>query len=201
LNGMIREMHGFPWIKNEAILRDSIAKDSRVRMLAICIAVGVIAGLVVAGVRLNLGLPGHKALFWMPAVIIARMLGRCRVGATAGAAATAFTTFALGGNLAGGPMGLPLVVAAGAFLDLVIGSLERGKVPAWLHVPTIGVAGMLANLICLTKRLFLPAGLGAHLLSNASGFWFQFCSYAIFGLAAGLIAAIAARFVRRRQCL
>ncbi len=194
-------MHGFPWIKNGIPLRDSIAKDSQIRMLMVCIAVGAIAGLVVAGVRLNLGLPGHKALFWMPAVIIARMLGRCRAGATAGAAATAFTTFALGGNLAGGPMGLPLVVVAGAFLDLVIGTLESRKVPAWLHVPAIGVAAMLANLICLTRRLLLPVGLGAHLLFDASGFWFRFCSYAFFGLVAGLIAAVVTHSVKRRRSL
>ena len=168
-------------------------------MLAVCIAVGAIAGLLVAGVRLNLGLPGHKALLWMPAVIVARMLGRCRVGATAGAAATAFTTFGLGGNLAGGPGGLPLTIVAGAFLDLVIGSLERGKVPAWLHVPIIAAAAMLANLICLTRRLFLPAGFGVHLLFDASGFWFRFCSYAFFGLVAGLIAAIVARSAGRRH--
>jgi hypothetical protein len=170
-------------------------------MLAVCLAVGTISGLLVAGLRLNLGLPGHKALLWMPAVIIARMLGRCRVGATAGAAGAAFTTFGLGGNLAGGPGGLPLVVVAGAFLDLVIGSLERGKVPAWLHVPIIGAAAMLANLICLTRRLFLPAGMGAHLLFDASGFWFRFCSYAFFGLAAGLVAGIAARCAGRRRRL
>ncbi len=192
-------MHGFPWTRNGITLRDSIAKDSQLWMLAVCIAVGAIAGLVVTAVRLNLGLPGHKALFWMPAVIIARMLGRCRVGATAGAAATAVTTFALGGNLAGSPMGLPLVLVAGAFLDLVIGTLESGKVPAWLHVPTIAVAAMLANLICLTRRLLLPAGFGVHLLFDVSGFWFQFCSYAFFGLAAGLITAIAARSIERRR--
>ena len=166
-------------------------------MPALCVALGVIAGLLVASVRLNLGLPGHKALFWMPAIIVARMMGRCRVGATAGAAATSFTTFALGGNLAGGPMGLPLIIVAGAFLDLVIGALERRKVPVWLHVPVIGAAAMLANLICLTRRLLLPAGFGAHLLLDTSGFWFQFCSYALFGLAAGLIAGIVACSARR----
>ncbi len=192
-------MHGFPWTRNGITLRDSVAKDGQIRMLAACAAVGVIAGLIVAGVRLNLGLPGHKALFWMPAVIVARRLGRCRVGATTGAAATALTTFALGGNLAGGPMGLPLIVAAGAFLDLVMIALESGKVPAWLHIPAIAVSAMLANLICLTKRVFLPAGFGVHLLFDVSGFWFQLCSYAFFGLAAGLIAAIAARSIERRH--
>jgi len=167
-------------------------------MLVVCIGVGAAAGVLVAGVRLNLGLPGHKALFWIPVVIVARILSRCRVGATSGAAATALTTFALGGNLAGGPVGLPLVVVAGAFLDLVASSLERGKVPTRLHVPIIAAAAMLANLICLTRRLLLPAGFGVHLLFDASGFWFRFCSYAFFGLAAGLIAGIVAHRARRR---
>jgi len=192
-------MHGFLWIRRGVTLRGSIAEGSRLRMLVACIAVGVIAGLVVAGVRLNLGLPGHKALLWMPAVIVARMLSRCRVGATAGSAAVVFTTFGLGGNLAGGPAGLLLTIVAGAFLDLVIRASESGSVPAWLHVPMIGVAAMLANLICLARRLLLPAGFGVHLLFDASGFWFRFCSYALFGLAAGLIAAMAARSIRRRR--
>jgi hypothetical protein len=61
---------------------------------------------------------------------------------------------------------------------------------------------MLAKLICLAKRLFPPAGFGVHLLFDASGFWFRFCSYAFFGLVAGLIAGIVARSAgRRRQCL
>ncbi len=192
-------MRGFPWTNEGVTLRRSIAEGAQLGMLAASIAVGVIAGLLVAHVRLNLGLPGHKALLWLPPIIVARMLGRCRIGATAGSAATACTTFALGGNLAGGPLGLPLLVAAGIFLDLVISSLESRKTPARLYVPIIAIAAMLANLICLGKRLLLPAGLGAHLLLNASGLWFRFCSYTGFGLAAGLIAAVTVYLVERRR--
>jgi hypothetical protein len=166
-------------------------------MLAASLAVGVIAGLLVAHLRLNLGLPGHKALLWLPPIIVARLLGRCRIGATAGSAAAGCTTFALGGNLAGGPLGLPLLIVAGIFLDLVISSLESRKVPAWLYVPSIGIAALCANLIGLGKRMLLPAGFGAHLLFNDSGFWFRFCSYALFGLAAGVLAALTACCVRR----
>ncbi len=192
-------MRGFPWTNERATLRHSIAEGARLGMLATPLAVGVIAGLLVAHVRLNLGLPGHKALLWLPPIIVARMLGRCRIGATAGSAATACTTFALGGNLAGGPLGLPLLVLAGIFLDLAIGSLESRKASARFYVPVIAVAAMFANLICLAKRLLLPTGLGAHLLLNASGLRFRLCSYALFGLAAGLIAGVTVYLNERRR--
>jgi hypothetical protein len=192
-------MRGFAWTNERATLRRSVAEGGQLKMLAAPLAVGVIAGLLVAHVRLNLGLPGHKALLWLPPIIVARMLGRCRIGDTAGSAATACTTFALGGNLAGGRLGLPLLVVAGIFLDLVISSLESRNAPARLYVPIIAIAAMLANLICLGKRLLLPAGLGAHLLFNASSLRFRLCSYALFGLAAGLIAGVTACFIERRR--
>ena len=190
-------MRGSLWIEKRAVLRSSLVEGGQFRMLAASVAVGVIAGLLVAHVRLNLGLPGHKALLWLPPILAARLLGRCRIGAAVGSAATGCTTFALGGNLAGGPLGLPLLVIAGIFLDLVIGALESRKTPVWLVVPTVAIAAMFANLICLGKRLLLPAGFGAHLLFNASGFWFRLCAYALFGLAAGLIAAVAACLLER----
>jgi len=130
-------MRGSLWIEKRAVLRSSLVVGVQFRMLAASVAVGVIAGLLVAHVRLNLGLPGHKALLWLPPILAARLLGRCRIGAAVGSAATGCTTFALGGNLAGGPLGLPLLVIAGIFLDLVIGALENRKTPVWLVVPTV----------------------------------------------------------------
>lgn len=94
-------------------------------MLAVSVAVGVIAGLFIGTVRLGLGLAGHKSLFWMTPVIIARLLGRCKAGTTAGALSAAFTTLAVGGRLAGGVLGLGLIGFAGIVLDVVINSLEK----------------------------------------------------------------------------
>ncbi len=190
-------MRGFPWIERTALLRGSLAKGSEVRTLAVCVAVGVITGLLVAAVRLNLGLPGHKALLWMPPIIVARLLGRCSGGATAAGAALVGTTFGAGGNLAGGFSGAPLILVACVFLDLVIHLLESREIAAWLQVPAVGAAGMFANLICLAKRLAVPSGFGAHLLLNATGFWWRLCSYAFFGLAAGLTGATVAHGLRR----
>jgi hypothetical protein len=190
-------MHGSLWIGRRVVLAGSLAKGSQLRMWVACLAVGVITGLLVAGIRLNLGLPGHKALLWMPPIIIARLLSHCSGGATTAGAALVGTTFGVGGHLAGGSSGAPLILIACAFLDLVIHLLERRRISAWLHVPAVGVAAMFANLICLGKRLFLPEGFGAHLLLNVSGFWARFCSYAFFGLAAGLIAATTAYYLQR----
>jgi hypothetical protein len=190
-------MRGVPWIEDRVILPGSLAKSGQLPMLAACLAVGVLAGILVAAVRLNLGLPGHKALLWMPPILVARRLSRCRGGVTAGGAAMAGTTFGLGGHLAGGFAGLPLILAACAFLDLVIHWLESKRISGWRQVPMMGLAALVANLICLTKRLALPAGSGAHLLLDTSGFWFRFGSYACFGLVAGLVAAVTVQAVDR----
>lgn len=178
----------------------SIVKSRQLKMLAASIAVGVIAGLFIANVRLHLGLPGHKALFWMTPVIVARLLGRCRAGTTAGALSAAFTTFVLGSHLAGGVLGLPLIGFAGIILDAVINFLEKRKMSALLVIPIIGFTAMLANLLCLVKRLLVPLGHAPQLLFGISGFWLKLASYAFFGLMAGLIAAMLACLINRRRC-
>ena len=54
----------------------------------------------------------------------------------------------------------------------------------------LGLAGIIANLICLSKRMILPAGLSPHFILGFSESWLRLCSYAFFGLLAGIVAAI-----------
>lgn len=192
-------MRGSLLTKRKGDRWNSILKSHQLRMLAVSVAVGVIAGLFIGTVRLGLGLPGHKSLFWMTPVIIARLLGRCKAGTTAGALSAAFTTLAAGGRLAGGIMGLPLIGLAGIVLDVVINSLEKREMPALLVIPIIGITAMLANLLCLVKRLLVPLGPGSHFVFGVSGFWFKLICYAFFGLTAGLIAATLACLINHRR--
>ncbi|HUB24352.1 MAG TPA: hypothetical protein VL992_02905 [Tepidisphaeraceae bacterium] len=154
-----------------------------------CIAVGVLAGVAVAELQTPLHWPGHKVVFWMIPVLASRIAARARAGATAGASAAAATTFALGGRLAGGVWLMPLVILAGALLDLAAQWVDRraGSVRWWM--PIFGLAGLAGNLVCFIKRLFdfAPAafdrsGNFQELLSVAG-------SYAVFGLVAGLLGA------------
>jgi len=192
-------MLGFPLIERKTDRHSSIVSSHQLRMLALSLAVGVIAGLFVTHVRLRLGLPGHKALLWMTPVILVRLLGRCKAGTTAGALSAAFTTFVTGGHLAGGVLGLPLIGFAGLMLDVAINLAEKSGQPYLLTIPIVGLTAMFANLLCFVKRLLLPAGPAAHLIFRASGFWFDLSCYAFFGLIAGLVAATLAFLVTYRQ--
>ncbi len=168
-------------------------------MLLVSISVGVAAGIFIGGFRLHIGLPGHKALFWMPAVLIARLRGGCKAGTTAGALSAALTTHILGGNLAGGPTGLQMIALAGIIMDVLIDFLEKIRASAGLMILTIGLAGAAANLICLTKRMISPEGISPHFIFGISAFWFKLSSYAFFGLLSGVVAAVSVLLMNRRQ--
>ncbi len=170
-----------------------------VRGLVVSLSAGLIAGCLAASLRFHLGLPGHKALFWMTPVIAARLAGRCRVGTTAGALAAAFVSIGLGGNLAGDAMGLPLVGAAGALIDACIIHLEKHKASALATIIGVALNAMLANLICCAKRLLVPAGLAPQEVVSSVDLLLRPVSYGFFGFLAGLIAAAGVHLTRRRR--
>ena len=181
-------MRGFPWIENGDARRSSHAAAFGARMLLANVAVGVLAGLLVSHVRLQLGLPGHKALFWMVPVLAARLFAPHLLGATAGASAAACTALAMGENLAGGILYLPLVPLAGAVLDGTVALAERRRLRWWWTIPLLGMGGMAANLLCAMKRLLTPLR-NSHLLFGLDGLAATILSYAFFGLLAGLAAS------------
>jgi riboflavin transporter FmnP len=159
-------------------------------MLLLSCSVGVIAGLFIATVRLNLGMPGHKAFLWMTPVLIARLRGGCKIGTTMGGLFAAVTAYSLGSNLAGGIIGMPMIALAGAILDWTVNFIEKNKVSGLKMILTLALAGLIANLVCLAKRMILPTGISPHHLFGLSTFWFKLLSYAFFGLLSGITAAI-----------
>ena len=152
-------------------------------------AVGVLAGIAVAYARMPLHLPGHKALWWIPPVLAARLLTRCRLGASVGAIATVLTTLSLGGRMAGGAAGAPLVALAGVVLDLAAGCSLRLRSGRWSALLLLGSAGAIGNLICFTKRLFESNG---TFLPTATWeeLWRAAATHLVFGFAAGALAAL-----------
>ncbi len=192
-------MRGFLWIGKSAAWRHNPAVRQQVRMLIASISVGVMAGVFVAHVKLGLGLSGHKALFWMTPVLLARLLGKCKAGTTAGALASAFTCYTLGGHMAGGLLGLPLIGVVGILFDTVIGYTENHKLSRISLIPLLGGMAMLGNLIMFSKRLLNPAGSSHAFLGIYQGFWFDLFTYALFGLLAGMIAALGAFFYHRSR--
>ena len=188
-------MHGYLLSENTRTWWSRLAAEFRLRVLLFNLAVGVLAGLLAACGRLHLGLPGHKALFWLTPVLVARMLSRHTVGATAGVCAAACAALALGGSFAGPMICLPLVVAAGGALDALAALADRRRTSAWLTIPLLGLGGAAANLLCAVNRLILPVRRG-HVFLGLTGPQATFLSYATFGLLAGLAAAAVATGIR-----
>ncbi|UCC99303.1 MAG: hypothetical protein JSW66_05335 [Phycisphaerales bacterium] len=192
-------MRGYLWIEKRPALTEMALGPEGVRGLAVSLSVGVLAGCLAAYLRFHLGLPGHKALLWMTPVIAARLFGRCRVGTTAGALIAAFVSLGMGGNLAGGLPGLPLVGLAGALIDATVVQLEKRKTSVLTTIAAVAFSAMLANLICCAKRLFVPAGVTPHDIFGAVSLLARPLSYGLFGFLAGLIAAASAQLPRRRK--
>ena len=182
-------MPGYLWTESGAGRWSRLAEAAQLRTLAANAAVGVLAGILIAHVRLHLGLPGHKALLWMTPIVVARLLCRHPAGATAGASAAALTSIALGGHLAGGILFVPLVAVAGAVLDVCVGFARRVGLSPWALVPLLAAAGAGANVVCGIKRLLLPQW-NYHVLLGLSGPWALLAAYALCGLAAGLTGAV-----------
>jgi hypothetical protein len=164
---------------------------THLRALAPHLAIGVLAGVAAAHIRLHLGIPGHKALLWMLPVLVIRLRYRHFAGATAGASVAAFTSLALGGNLAGSGvgLGLALVPAAGAILDWAVAWVERLRLSPARMIPLIASAAMAANLVCAVKRLAAPA-VGRHVLLGIADPFASIISYALMGLLCGLLAGL-----------
>ena len=181
-------MPGYPLSGSTRARWSDLARAVQLRMLLANLAVGVIAGLLAAHAGLHAGLPGHKVLFWLTPVLIARMLSRHPVGAMAGASAAAAAALAVGGSFAGAFVYLPLVVAAGGILDALLAFANRRRLPMWLVVPLLGLGAAAANLLCAVNRLLVPVR-REHLLLGLSGPSATLVSYAIFGLVAGLVGA------------
>jgi len=192
-------MRGFLSIGKNATWRHNPAVRQQVRMLFASISVGMIAGVFVAYVKLGLGLSGHKALFWMTPVLLARLCGKCKAGTTAGALAAAFTCYTLGGRMGGGLLGLPLIGVVGILFDAVIGFAETRKLSRVSFIPLMGCTAMVGNLIMFSKRLLNPAGTSHAFLGIYYGVWFDLFTYALCGLLAGLIAAVGAWLYHRSK--
>lgn len=177
----------------------TILHSHQFKMLLASISVGVISGIIIAWVKLNLGMPGHKAFLWMTPVLIARLRGGCKIGTAAGGLSAALTTYCLGANLAGGLIGMPLIVLAGVILDCTVNFLEKNKSSFVVTLLALALAGAVANLVCLAKRMILPTGINPHFFLGASGPWIKLFSYAFFGLISGIVASTSVWLIKRKQ--
>ena len=191
-------MRGSPSIENGRTRAEGVPTAEAVAALLATCGVGLLAGLAAAGVRLGLGLPGHKALMWMAPLIAARLILRSPLGGSAGALAASLGTMAAGGHLAGAGMHLPVAVLAGGVLDVAVHVIERRRLGAVWAIPLMGLAGLAANLVMLGKRLLVPSFQVHHFLWT-SGLVARCLSYAVFGLAAGLVGAGVGWVVVRRR--
>lgn len=177
----------------------SAAVGEYLSAVLITVAVGAVAGLVAGQVRLHLGLPGHKVLFWLTPVLAARLVLGGLGGATGGAMAAALGTAAVGGNLAGWATHLPMIGLAGVVLDAAACLVERRRLAAAWAIPLMGIAGAAANIICFGKRLLAPWAEQGHAFLGLAGFDASLVSYGFFGLLAGLVGSATAYGIMKRR--
>jgi hypothetical protein len=179
-------MHGSLSIERKPVRWSKAHSDGYLSV----IAVGILSGTLVAFARTPIHLPGHKVLLWMAPVLATRLMTRRGAGASVGALATAMTTLALGGRLAGGVASWPLVILAGGVIDLGANFCERRDISLWRQVLVLTGACMVGSLICFLKRLFDPVG-AFFSAGNIEDLLTAAGSYALFGFLAGMLGAMA----------
>ena len=108
-----------------------------------------------------------------------------------GVSTAAWASLVWGGSFAGGALFLPLVVLSGGFIDATAALVHRRRDAAWQAVPLLSLGTMLASLFCLSKRLLLPSH-RFHVLFGIPDPLASVISYAVFGLLAGALGALAA---------
>jgi hypothetical protein len=198
-------MHGFLSTAKRSKVWD-LAQSDQFKKTLICISVGIFSGLAVVYSkplihcfsRAGLGLSGHKAFLWMTPLLIARFRTGAKVGVSAGAMFAAITVFSLGANLAGGLIGFPLIGVAAAVLDGVANYIEKNKVSFFSMIILLAFAGVVANLICLTKRMFGSTGISPHNLFGA-GMLVRALLYMLFGSLSGIVAAVTVKTLSRMK--
>jgi hypothetical protein len=135
-------------------------------------------------------MPGHKALWWITPILLSRLMTRARAGASVASLAAATTTLSLGGRLGGGFASVPLILLAGASLDLAARITERREFSILRWLLFFALAGAAANLLCFAER-FADPKTAVFARGNLADLFNAACSYALFGLLAALIGAVA----------
>lgn len=192
-------MRGTLLTEKRADLWSSLSDRTQIRMLLACVSVGAIAALAVTHVHLNLGIPGHKAWFWIPPIMAARLITRHKIGASAATVSMLCTTWGLGGHLAGGLAGMPFIALAAMIWDAAIQRLEKHPIRWYVMLPSIVGLAVLGNGLAFGKRLLVPAGIHALHIWGGTGPWFSFISYLFCGLIAGVITAVIVLSNTRRR--
>ncbi|MBM3501318.1 MAG: hypothetical protein FJX74_21915 [Armatimonadetes bacterium] len=162
-------------------VREAVAKPDSYAMakelaalLAFSLAVTVAAGLI----RTHAGLPGHRAVIWMPILLLA---GFRRPGLTAGAALAGGSLGAALGAI--DAEGLAALMAAAAIVEAFgLSTAGRWRAPLFL------AAGICGNLGKLALKFLLFGVVGLPLNKMRLPLLPTFAIYAAAGLAAGFIA-------------
>ena len=187
-------MRGSLSIESARSLRSRLLDGEALARLAVCGAVGVLAGLLAAHARLHVGLPGHRLLFWIIPVVAARLTFRSWAGATVGSLAAALVTMTGEVRVAAGLVQLPFVALAGIALDVAVRQAERRRLAARWSIPLVGLAGLGAGLVMCAERLAAPL-LQVHGLLGLSVIPARLLSYGFFGLVSGLAGAALAHAI------
>jgi hypothetical protein len=173
------------------------ARSVSVLELACLLGLGVLAASAAVFLRLRLGVPGHAILRTVLPValglsLVPRHLAGSVIATTAFVTALGFQAYGVRGV---GVPALTSLLLTGPLLDLAL----LGARPGWRLYGRLALAGLVSNLLALASRPTLLL-LGIHLGGGGGGGggggrseeldWVVVCSYAVCGLAAGLVSAL-----------
>ena len=147
----------------------------RTALIGVC-TVGFAVAL--ASPPLHLGIPGHRALFWLPPLLVAAVWGTRGAG-TLVAAGGALVTCGLGVMT---PDKISGYLLAGLFVDLL--AAGAGRAPESLRVILAGILGHLGRLV---PKVIIAAGAGLPATRFQPHLVGTVVFYAFFGLCAALL--------------
>jgi hypothetical protein len=158
---------------------------SAIEKTLIIVSIGALAGVMLTFFRQPFHLPGHKVIWWMPAIIATRLRTHLRGGATIGTISALCSAGLLGGRMPGGDLILPMAAVSGVLLDWVADRLDRKNASLPYRLIWLSFAGLIGNLMCMPLRLL---SIGSHVAAGDA--MSTIASFAIFGIIGGAIGCL-----------
>ena len=167
--------------------------------MGVLVSLGMVSAMLHSYIKLHLGIPGHKAIFWLAPILIAKRIVRIREAGTVSSSAAALGMCALHGFSIRWPMFLTWgsFWLVGPALDAFAWLINRRSSSLFSRAGFIFaiMAGVIGNYAHFVLKLMF----GIY-RPHAGGFVLPLLTYFGFGVAAGAVAyGLVRPFARRKM--